>query len=131
ARGSRVPFSRGCVLMARTIDVNDELSQKLLAGAAKVPLAKPRAYYDEDGDCIEFLFSDESYYAERMDCLLTVYYGRDSREVVGSLIKGVRRFIGEVREHAPGFKVEFRDGKVRLKHIFTAGLWKRGDREPD
>jgi hypothetical protein len=96
---------------------------ELLAKAPTVPPSGPRAYYDEDGDCIEFLFSNESYYAERYDPILTVYYGQESGEVVGSLIKCVRRFIHAILKDYPGFVVDIEDGKVRLEHLLTAGMW--------
>lgn len=87
----------------------------------------PMASYDPDGDCIEFLFSDESFRAERFDCLVTVYYGRESGEIVGSLIKGVKTFIKDVLRHAPGFKIEIHDGKIKIAHLFTAKLWRFTD----
>jgi hypothetical protein len=63
---------------------------------ARVEPARPfetQVLYDPDGDCIEFLISNEGFFAERIDSLVTVYYGRESGEIVGSLIKGVRRII--------------------------------------
>ena len=89
--------------------------------------SESRVFYNTDGDCIEFLISDESFYAERVDKLLTVYYGRESGEIVGSLVKGVKRFIAEMTRTSPGFAIEVQDGRVRLKHLFTAGMWKQGD----
>lgn len=83
----------------------------------------PQAVYDPDGDCIEFLASDESYYAERVDNLVTVYYGQRSGRIVGSLIKGVSKFIRQVLAWSPGFKIDIKDGKVRLEHLFTAQIW--------
>jgi hypothetical protein len=88
---------------------------------------KPTVTYDPDGDCIEFLASDESFWAERIDSLVTVYYGQHSREIVGSLIKGVSKFIQEVLAKAPGFKIEVEDGRIKLEHFFTAGLWLTSD----
>jgi hypothetical protein len=84
---------------------------------------RPMATYDADGDCIDFLTSNESYRAERIDSLVTVYYGRESKEIIGSLIKGVSKFVREVVERSPGFKIEIRDGRIKLVHLFTAGLW--------
>jgi hypothetical protein len=47
---------------------------------------QPIAHHDPDGDCIEFIASDESYYAQRLDSLVTVYIGRETGEIVGSFI---------------------------------------------
>jgi len=111
----------------REIRLNDEFAQALLVDAAEKTPQEPLAFYNEEGDCIEFLFSDESYYAERIDDLLTVYYGRESGEIIGSLIKGVKNFVARFVEDAPGFVIEVHDGKILLDCIFTAGMWQRGD----
>jgi hypothetical protein len=84
---------------------------------------KPQFYYDKDGDCIEFLFSNDPFYGERIDSLVTVYYSEKTNEIVGSLIKGVKRFIHEIIQKVPGFKIEIQDGRIRLEHIFTAKMW--------
>jgi len=54
---------------------------------------------------------------------VTVYYSQETNEVVGSLIKGVTGFCKKVSETMPGFKIEIREGRVRLVHIFRARLW--------
>lgn len=84
---------------------------------------KPTATYDPDGDCIEFLFKPDAFYAERMDDLVTVYYSQDSKEIIGSLLKGITKFWNDTLSKMPGFKIEIHDGKVCLQHIFLVGLW--------
>jgi hypothetical protein len=113
--------------MIREIDLSDEFAQEMLAGVAERPPIEPRAFYNSDGDCIEFLFADESYYAERVDDLLTVYYGQASREIVGGLIKGAQRFLQQYVREQPGFVIEIEDGSTRLAGIFTAGMWQQAD----
>ncbi len=54
---------------------------------------------------------------------MTVYYSQETGEVIGSLLKGVSSFCRKMLEKMPGFKVEIRDGRVRLEHIFLARLW--------
>ena len=87
----------------------------------------PMAHYDRDGDCVEFLLSDEDFYAERIDGLVTVYYGRSSGNLIGSLIKDVSRIIKGTLSRAPGFQIEVVDGDLRLEHLFTAHLWTSTD----
>jgi hypothetical protein len=98
--------------------------------AASTPLKYPCVYYDRDGDCIEFLLSGEDFYAERIDTLVTVYYrnGTKEKEIVGSLIKGVRATMKKLLDEYPGLKIDIEDGRVRLSHIFTAAQWKSSDR---
>lgn len=60
----------------------------------------PVSYYDRDGDCIEFLISNDSYRAERIDDRLTVYFSRETGEIIGSLIKGVRKRSYSSREES-------------------------------
>ncbi len=85
--------------------------------------------HDVDGDCIEFLSSDEDFWAERIDSLVTVYYGRESGEIIGSLIKGVRSIVQQTSVKLPGFRIEIEDGPVRLEHFFSAKMW--SDASPD
>jgi len=110
------------------IDINDEFGQMVLDGCAESPPNKPRVFYNVDGDCIEFLVSNEGYYQERIDKLVTVYYGRESGAIVGGLFKGVKRFVREILVEHPGFAIEVQDGGVRLGCLFTAGMWQQGDR---
>jgi hypothetical protein len=84
---------------------------------------EPTATYDPDGDCIEFLAKPDPFYAERVDDLVTVYYSQETGEVIGSLIKGVRRFYSEFTKRNPGFRIVIEDGPVRLEHFFLARLW--------
>jgi hypothetical protein len=58
-----------------------------------------------------------------MDTLVTVYRSQETHEIVGSLVKGVRKFLRQVLEHFPGFRIEIRDGRIKLTHLFTAKLW--------
>jgi len=83
---------------------------------------EPTAIYDPDGDCIEFLAKPDSFYAERVDDLVTVHYSQETQEVIGSLIKGVRGFSERILKAMPRFQIEIRDGRVRLVHIFRARL---------
>lgn len=60
---------------------------------------------------------------------MTVYCSQETGEVIGSLIKGVSKFCDEMLAKMPGFKIEVRDGRVRLVHIFLARLWST-ERDP-
>jgi hypothetical protein len=100
-----------------------EFEQLVLSKVPSGETFQPLVTYDADGDCIEFLTSDQSFYAEQVDPLVTVYYDRETGEVIGSLIKGISRFLREVLERAPGFKIEIQDGRIKLEHLLTARLW--------
>ena len=86
---------------------------------------RPTATYDPDGDCIEFLISPDDFHAERIDDLVTVYVGRESGELVGSLIKNIAGLKKRLSEKLPGFLIVVRDGKVSLEHLFLAALWSK------
>jgi len=101
----------------------DEFAQFVMGQVKSGQRFDAQVQYDPDGDCIEFLFSDEPFYGERIDSLVTVYYGEETHEIVGSLIKGVRRFIENVLHKVPGFRIDVQDGRVKLEHLFTAKLW--------
>jgi hypothetical protein len=102
---------------------NSEFAERMMLLARPAEPFEPTAIYDPDGDCIEFLAKPDSFYAERVDDLVTVYYSQETQEVIGSLIKGVRGFSEKILKAMPGFQIEIRDGRVRLVHIFRAQLW--------
>lgn len=102
---------------------NSDFAKRMLLLARPAEQFEPTATYDPDGDCIEFLAKPDPFYAERVDDLVTVYYSQESNEVVGSLIKGVRNFCERISLTMPGFKIEIKDRRVRLVHIFRAQLW--------
>lgn len=97
---------------------NEEYVKKVMEIGTSEVTNKPIAYFDRDGDCIEFLAKPKNFYAERIDDLVTVYYEEDSDEIIGSLIKGVSVFI---KKH-PNFAIFVKAGRVRLAHLFIAGL---------
>lgn len=105
--------------------LNNDAFAKLVLRKAKRRKApfEPVVRYDPDGDCIEFIAKPDPFFAERIDKLVTVYYSERTNEIVGSLIKGVSRFQKEISRKLPGFIIVVQDGKVRLEHIFLAGLW--------
>jgi hypothetical protein len=113
--------------MIRDIDIDDTFGKALLERAAKQPPKEARAFYNVDGDCIEAIWSDESFKAERLDKFVTVYHGRESGQIVGAVIKGVKKWIEDFLKESPGFRIEIEDGRLRLRCLFTAGMWQQGD----
>jgi hypothetical protein len=103
--------------------MDSAFEESVLSHSKPGAIFQPFAAYDPDGDCIEFLTSDEGYRAERIDSLLTVYHGRKSGEIIGALLTGVSRFIKDIIRHSPGFLIEIEDGRIKMEHLFTARLW--------
>ena len=102
---------------------NDEFAKRMMLLARPASEFKPTAYYDSDGDCIEFLAKPDAFYEERVDDVVTVYYSRKTGEVIGSLIKGVSKLKKRLAEKLPGFMISIEDGRIRLEHLFLAGIW--------
>jgi hypothetical protein len=102
---------------------NTEFAAKVSELVGSPGQFRPTAYYDRDGDCIEFLARPDTFYAERVDDLVTVYLSEDTGEIVGSLLKGVTRLCESLLERLPGFRIEIEQGNVKLVHIFLAKLW--------
>lgn len=99
---------------------NDEFAEAVMnLGGPDKPF-KPGVIYIPEGDCLECIFSNDDYYAERIDGLVTVYYSRESGQIVGSLIKGIRSFCKRMLETNPGFGIVIEDGTVKLEHVFLA-----------
>jgi len=106
-----------------TTVTNNEFAKRMLLLGRPAGQFRPTATYDPDGDCIEFLIKPDPFRAERVDELVTVYYSQESGEVIGSLLKGVSKFCQKMLQQLPGFRVQIRDGRVTLDHIFLARLW--------
>ncbi len=102
---------------------NDEFAARVLELAGPAQTFRPTAYYDPDGDCIEFLARPDNFHAERIDDLVTVYHSEETGEVIGSLVKGVSSLCKTLLERLPGFRIEIQHGKAKLVHIFLAKLW--------
>ncbi len=102
---------------------NEEFAKLAMLMARPAEQFRPTATYDPDGDCIEFVAKPDPFYAERLDDLITVYYSEETKEVIGSLVKGVSRFCAEFSKKNPGFKIVIEDGPVRLEYLFLAKLW--------
>lgn len=114
---------------AITSEFNDEFSTAVLAREVE-PCTYPHANYDADGDCIEFFLKGESYYGERIDSFLTVYYERVNQEIVGCLFKGVAKFLRELKKDAPGIRVAITDGRISLDFLLSAKiLFDKNDKE--
>ena len=106
-----------------TIMSNDEFAKRMMLLAKTASEFKPTAYYDADGDCIEFLAKPDAFYEERIDDLVTVYYSQRTGEVIGSLIKGASKLAKRLAQELPGFMITIEDGRIRLGHLFLAGIW--------
>lgn len=102
---------------------NSEFAERIRGLTGEVQPFSATATYDPDGDCIEFIARPDSFHAERIDDLVTVYYSHETNEIIGSLIKGASKFCESILRKFPGFSIEIQDGKVRLEHIFLAKLW--------
>lgn len=105
------------------METNDTFAADVLQKVDMSRPFEPQVFYDQDGDCIEFLATNEPFRRERIDALLTVFYGRETGEITGSLIKGIRRLVRDITEKMPGFKIEVRDGEIRLEYLFLARMW--------
>ena len=77
--------------MTNDIDLNDAFTKALMSQVPAEPPPTPLIFLNHDGDCIEVLVSNDNYRAERIDSLVTVYWNRESGELVGALVKGIRR----------------------------------------
>jgi len=100
-----------------------EFARAFLAIAGEPLPFKPHSVHDRDGDCIEFFTKPDPFYGERVDDLVTVYLSQETDQIVGALLKGVKRFCEKTLEKYPGFGIEIQDGKVGLACLFRAKAW--------
>ena len=85
---------------------------------------EPFAFYNADGDCLEFFAKGEKYYGERIDDYITVYRAVETNEIIGSVIKNVRRLCKELSASNPGIEIVVEDDQIRIQHLFFL-WWKR------
>lgn len=86
----------------------------------------PFAEYEPAGDCIEFFLSNEPFYGKRLDGWVTVYYGENSGEVVGGLIKGIKTSL---LPRFPGLKIDIVGDSVRVVFLLRAPALQMNDPE--
>ena len=87
----------------------------------------PGAYYDDDGDCIEFLAENSAFNARRLDDWVTVYLAEDDGRLVDCLIKRVQRLL---REKPALQEIVIRqDNLMRLDYFFVVAAAQSQDRE--
>ena len=98
---------------------NEKFAQEVLSLCPEASEFKPSAYYDSDGDCIEFIAVDEPFKAERIDRWVTVYYSRKTGDIIGSQIKQVSKLLSIILKHKPNFRLNVKDGRIKLTHFFT------------
>ena len=94
-----------------------------LATYGKVQSFKPCAYYEPEGDCFEFLFSNTHAYAKRLDRWVTVYYSKETDEIVGGLLKDIRGLLRKF----PGLDIDIVEGQVKIACVLRAPAWQQGD----
>ncbi|MGW8257932.1 MAG: hypothetical protein ACWGMZ_10640 [Thermoguttaceae bacterium] len=102
---------------------NEDFAKRVMLLADPADVFEPTATYDPDGDCIEFLAKPDPFFAERIDDLVTVYYSQETNQVIGSLVKGVKKFCNSLSSKLPGFQRVIHDSPVLLSHIFLAKMW--------
>ena len=80
---------------------------------------EPFVFNNTDGDCIEFFVSDDNYYGERIDDYLTVYHSQETAEIVGFVIKNVKRMFDRLSQQRSAMEFVIDDGKVQLRSLFV------------
>jgi hypothetical protein len=101
----------------------DEFIEEVMAEFGPIQQFEPCAYYDENGDCIEFMLTQEPFRGERIDNWVTVYYGEQTGDMTGGLIKDIQKLM----HRFPGLDIEIEDGQVRVAWILRASAWAHGD----
>ena len=104
-----------------TILSEQEFTAKVLEIAGKpVERFKPFAFHNTDGDCIEFFVSPDDYFAERIDDYLTLYLDMDTEQIVGFVVKNVKRIMDRLSASKTATAFVIDDGKVCLRSLFNS-----------
>ena len=81
---------------------------------------KPFAFHNKTGDCIEFFVTQDDYFAERVDDYLTLYLEMDTEEIVGFVVKNVKRIVDRLSRQKSAMAFVIDDGKAKLRCLFAA-----------
>ncbi len=57
------------------------------------PEFSPKAWYNPDGDCVQYYFDNSESYRDRIDDKLTLYRSLETDRIVGCQIKGIRAMV--------------------------------------
>ena len=91
---------------------------------------EPFAFYNADGDCLEFFAKGEKYYGERIDDYVTVYRAVESNEIIGSVIKNVRALCKELSVTRPRIEIIIEDDQICIQHLFFLWWMSRAESAP-
>ena len=107
-------------------DENERFVDSVIQELGEPPRFSTMAEYNEDGDCLEFLVSNEPYYAERLDGWVTVYRSEKTHHIVGGMIKSV---MCHLLQKFPGLRLEIKGSPVKVTCLLRAASWQVGDDE--
>jgi hypothetical protein len=100
----------------------DQEIEQAAKQAAAIPF-RPWASYDAAQDCLEFFASNDGFYAQSIDALVTIYCSHDTGTPVGLRLKKIKKFFHEFLKQSPGFRTEVADHRLKVEHLFTAKIW--------
>ncbi len=87
------------------------------------PGFRAEPWYNRAGDCLEFHFAPDEYYAERVDDVLTVYRGMPDDKLVGCQVKGISALLRKFGD----FGVRIETHEVQLALLFFVSHLVGGD----
>jgi hypothetical protein len=105
---------------------NANFAAQLLGSDLDISPFTPTAFHSVEGDCIEIVLSQDTYFGRRLCKHITVLLSEDTEKPVGLILKGVRSLIAELAEGMPGFLVEIEHNRlVKVEYFITAVMWKK------
>lgn len=109
--------------------ITDNFQNWLSTEIAETPAERifPMVFDDHDGDRVEFFLTDEDRIAERVDARLTIYRGRETGEIVGGAIKGLRNLHQRLSVEFDAFAFFIKEGRINLSFIFAAEMLKQSN----
>jgi len=104
-----------------TVMTDKEFENAMLEMASQVQEEfSPFMLPNEDGDCVEFFVSPESYSAKRVDDYLTLYLDEETCDVAGFVVKNITRILELIATQQTACSFIIRDGEMCLHALFAA-----------
>jgi len=101
--------------MSEKILDNEQFASMALANFPKDFQFRPFAEYIAEGDCIQVITKEGSYYGERIDHLLTLFFSNETDEPTGFLIKGVSKLTKTIKP----IKGVFENDKIKISYLIV------------
>jgi len=90
---------------------------------AHPPRFESHPFYSPEGDCVKLYFENVDFFADRVDCWLTVYKAFDDKRVVGFKLKNIQTLVSAFDELGLNVRVSKDSWEIDLRAAISYCPW--------